>query len=175
VPLMVANMLSFAISKRYQPAPVYHALLHQDGIHLPTAAAHGGHTVTRTARDVMVTDFPLVAPDMRLSELSQFATSHPAPAYLVGTRDHLVGTITRDEIEQSGAGRDNTAPIASLLDGAFVHTHPDHPIDVVLDRLWESGGVLPVVSRTEAHRLVGVVTAQSLLGAERPLQGTVFK
>ena len=36
VPLMVANMLSFMISKRYQPAPVYHALLRQDGVHLPS-------------------------------------------------------------------------------------------------------------------------------------------
>jgi CIC family chloride channel protein len=34
VPLMVANLLSFAISRRFQPAPIYHALLAQDGIHL---------------------------------------------------------------------------------------------------------------------------------------------
>ena len=38
VPLMVANMLSFVISRRYQPVPVYHALLHQDGVHLPSPA-----------------------------------------------------------------------------------------------------------------------------------------
>ena len=35
VPLMVANLLSFIISRRFQPVPVYHALLQQDGIHLP--------------------------------------------------------------------------------------------------------------------------------------------
>jgi len=35
VPLMVANMLSFVISRRYQALPVYHALLEQDGIHIP--------------------------------------------------------------------------------------------------------------------------------------------
>ncbi|HXT30469.1 MAG TPA: chloride channel protein [Vicinamibacterales bacterium] len=35
VPLMVANMLSFVISRRYQRLPVYHALLEQDGIHIP--------------------------------------------------------------------------------------------------------------------------------------------
>lgn len=35
VPLMVANLLSFAISRRYQPTPLYHALLEQDGVHLP--------------------------------------------------------------------------------------------------------------------------------------------
>jgi len=36
VPLMVANLLSFMISRRYQPQPVYHALLEQDGVHLPS-------------------------------------------------------------------------------------------------------------------------------------------
>jgi CIC family chloride channel protein len=35
VPLMVANLLSFVISRRYQPVPIYHALLRQDGVHLP--------------------------------------------------------------------------------------------------------------------------------------------
>jgi CIC family chloride channel protein len=34
VPLMVANMLSFVISQRYQPDPIYHALLAQDGVSL---------------------------------------------------------------------------------------------------------------------------------------------
>jgi CIC family chloride channel protein len=37
VPLMVANMLSLFVSRRYQPVPIYHALLEQDGIHLPPA------------------------------------------------------------------------------------------------------------------------------------------
>jgi chloride channel protein, CIC family len=36
VPLMVANMLSFFISSRYQPTPVYHELLRQDNVHLPS-------------------------------------------------------------------------------------------------------------------------------------------
>jgi CIC family chloride channel protein len=34
VPLMVANLLSFTISRRLQPTPIYHALLEQDGIRL---------------------------------------------------------------------------------------------------------------------------------------------
>jgi chloride channel protein, CIC family len=35
VPLMVANLLSFVISRRFQPTPIYQALLEQDGIVLP--------------------------------------------------------------------------------------------------------------------------------------------
>jgi CIC family chloride channel protein len=35
VPLMVANMLSLIVSRRYQHEPIYHALIAQDGITLP--------------------------------------------------------------------------------------------------------------------------------------------
>ena len=38
VPLMVANLLSFAISSHYQKVPVYHELLRQDGVRLPSAS-----------------------------------------------------------------------------------------------------------------------------------------
>lgn len=38
VPLMVANTLSFVISRRYQPTPIYNALLQQDHINLPSTA-----------------------------------------------------------------------------------------------------------------------------------------
>ena len=38
VPLMISNILSYLISRRYQKKPIYEALAEQDGIHLPTAA-----------------------------------------------------------------------------------------------------------------------------------------
>ena len=52
VPLMVANLLSFMISRRYQPTPVYHALLQQDHVHLPTPGLRSGPHGW-TARDIM--------------------------------------------------------------------------------------------------------------------------
>src|ERR1019366_3257684 len=36
VPLMIANLTSFFISSRFQKQPIYEALAHQDGIHLPS-------------------------------------------------------------------------------------------------------------------------------------------
>ena len=43
VPLMVANFLSLAISRRYQPEPIYEALLRQDGIVLGERAPAESH------------------------------------------------------------------------------------------------------------------------------------
>jgi CIC family chloride channel protein len=38
VPLMIANLMSYFISSRLQDEPIYEALQHQDGIHLPDTA-----------------------------------------------------------------------------------------------------------------------------------------
>jgi CIC family chloride channel protein len=52
VPLMVANLLSLLISRRFQPVPVYDALLRQDHVHLPSRESTR-MAGARTARDVM--------------------------------------------------------------------------------------------------------------------------
>jgi CIC family chloride channel protein len=162
VPLMVANMLSFVISKRYQPVPIYHALLHQDGIHLPSAAQ--AVMAGRTARHVMRSATSFIPPHVSLHEAWHQMRERDEPAYLVGTTDHLLGVVTREQIERSHESENAQAPIASVVDRDFVHVHPDHPLDVVLDRLSETDGLLPVVSRTDVTRVEGVVTADSIVG-----------
>ena len=113
VPLMVANMLAYLISRRYQPVAVYDALLRQDGVHLPhytTKAVVG----VRTARDFM---------------REEPAILHAPPR---------------------------------------VHVHPDHVVDVVLERFRQSDGKLPVISRTDARRKLGVITMASLMSYVQP-------
>jgi CIC family chloride channel protein len=167
VPLMVANMLSFLISRRYQPLPVYLALLQQDGIHLPSPPTQSP-TGARAARHVMHVDVPFISPETSVADAWGWALQHEAPAYLVGAREHLVGAVTRQQLEAASASDQARASIRSLVGATIAHVHPDHSLDVVLDRLAESGGALPVVSRTEARRVEGVITHDSLLaGASR--------
>ena len=70
VPLMVANLLSFVISRRYQPVPVYHALLQQDGVHLPHADTVRLKSAA-SARQLMQTEIPFLAPDSLVQEAWQ--------------------------------------------------------------------------------------------------------
>jgi CBS domain-containing protein len=155
-------MFSFVISRHYQPVPVYHALLHQDGVHLPSAATSAQGSV-RTADQMMSTDMRFLPPDMSVEQAWRAAQERDDAAYLVGTRDRLLGTVTREQLEDLQATGRASDPVSLVVNGAFVHAHPDHPIDIVLDRLSESGGVLPVVSRSEARRVEGVITHDSLL------------
>ena len=166
VPLMVANMLSFVISRRYQPVPVYHALLHQDGIHLPSPATQAA-PASRTARHVMLEEFDLLPSDVRVDDAIAWIDARKASVCLIGSRDRLEGIATREQLAQAteaGRGRDS---VSTILTDTFVHAHPDHPLDIVLDRLAVSGGVLPVVSRSEVRRLEGVVTPESIFARRR--------
>ena len=162
VPLMVANMLSFMISKRYQTVPVYHALLHQDGVHLP-APSSPATTTTRTARHVMHTDVLFLPPELSAEQAWRQVAGHDAPAYAIGTHDRLIGAVTRDQLEDWQASERSGDPLSSLVGETFAHAHPDHSIEVVLARLLETDGALPVVSRAEAQRLEGIITRDSLL------------
>jgi CIC family chloride channel protein len=167
VPLMVANLLSFVISKRFQPVPVYHALLHQDGIHLSSPAAQSSRTA-RTARHVMTADDgSVLRPELTIADAWNTVQANDHSVYLVGAPPRLVGAVTWSDLDRLHATDKAGEPIATIAQQSFVHAHPDHAIDVVLERLEESGGLLPVVSRTDVHHLEGVITATSLTRRRR--------
>jgi chloride channel protein, CIC family len=50
VPLMISNLVSFFISFRLQREPIYHALAHQGGIHLPSAGTRAEQAGRRVAQ-----------------------------------------------------------------------------------------------------------------------------
>ena len=69
VPLMIANMISLAISKRFQPVPLYHALLHQDHVYLPDARTR--MPAVWRARDIMVPNTIFIPPERSVAEASK--------------------------------------------------------------------------------------------------------
>jgi CIC family chloride channel protein len=163
VPLMVANLLSYVISRRYQPVPVYRALLQQDDVHLPTAAAIAG-TKGRTARDVMAALPTFVPGDHSIGEVRRTLAEKHEPV-LVGSQEALAGVVGLVHLERAiTAGRAGD-PIVSLVDEELLHVHPDHSLDVVLERLAQSAGLLPVVSRDRGHRVEGIITIDNVMQA----------
>jgi len=162
VPLMVANMLSFLISSRYQASPIYHALLHQDAVHLPQPSARGA-LAAQTARSVMWTAVPMIAADTSIERAVHNVRDEIAQAYLVGSGDRPAGIVSRQRLDEAIREGNGGAPVASIADPLSVHAHADHPIDVVLERFAESGGILPVVSRADVRHVEGLITMDSLM------------
>jgi CIC family chloride channel protein len=120
VPLMIANLMSYFISSRLQDEPIYEALQHQDGIHLPGGAPRELETPMAVAQ-----------------------AFRPDP-------------------------RDLPGPVERLTQEHFPHVHPDHPVDVALRRIAESGlPALSVVSREDVRRVLGTISVDDILAAYR--------
>ncbi len=162
VPLMVANLLAFVISRRYQPTPVYHALLKQDDIHLPTALTRGLPT-TWTAADVMTAPPPLAPGDAAIATLWHQAPRRDAVGWLIGTAERIEGAVSTARVADAMASGQGSEPVRTLLDDALVHAHPDHPSDIVLERLAAGSGMLPILSRDDGARALGVVTLRDVV------------
>jgi CIC family chloride channel protein len=162
VPLMVANLLSFYLSRRFQPLPLYHALLEQDHVHLPSPAARAEDT-SWTAAEVMNRHPRFIAGERTIAEAAADLDATGDSARLVGHARQLDGLVTaaqlREAIGRGGGGE----PVGSLANHEPVHAHPDHPLAIVIERLAHSDGIVPIVSRDNTKTVLGVITVEAIM------------
>jgi CIC family chloride channel protein len=173
VPLMIANLISYFISSRLQPEPIYEALLDQEGIRLPPGARNREELVTveQGARPPVEVFRTLDTVEHALRTVDSKQSAWP-----VVDADGLLGMVTRAQFEEaSGLGRQHQAigellpalnPRVRLTAESFPHVHPDHPLDTAMRRMAQSGlDALPVVSRSNIRELVGVLSREDALAA----------
>ena len=172
VPLMISNLMSYYISSRLQEEPIYEALQHQDGIHLPSgrarprSAAHGRQRLPHRRRG------RLPRPRRSPRPLRSIAQRGAWPVVDEGG---LRGMVTAAQLEAADPGQTlgelvpAPGPTQTLTAENFPHLHPDHPLDLAMRRIAQSGlTVLPVVSRDNVRELKGTI---SVAGYPRRVRG----
>ena len=165
MPLMIANMISYSISRHYQPIPLYNELLIQDRIHVPLpgrTAAVGRWSV----KDVMTHEPKVLNLRISVNFALDTAREWPGVAFPVVDDKRLIGLISREVLEKArDSGEEGgTQPIEEfVVQRTWVHAHPDQPLEVALERLRESPGILPVVSRANTHELLGVISLENVM------------
>lgn len=113
LPLMAANVVSYAVARRLSPEPIYDALLRQDGIRLPRGSGHrlkrlrAGGAMRRSAAPADADGSPVfVHPDESLdSVLAVFGRTQASEIAVVSRREprRFLGTITMDDIARAVA------------------------------------------------------------------------
>jgi CBS domain-containing protein len=106
----------------------------------------------------MSTHAVMVAGEAAVGQARQETDGRAAPACLVGTRDAFLGTVSATRLDEAVAEGRGSDPVSSLVDGPLLHAHADHPLTVVIERLAQSDGILPIVGRRNVRELEGTVT-----------------
>jgi CIC family chloride channel protein len=161
VPLMIANMLSFVISKRFQKKPVYHALLKQNHIYLPGPESRSGG-VWR-AKNIMTRQAEFIAEEARIEDASKTIAQSKSNTFLVGDWQHLAGIITRKTIQDAIEAGRGSEVIGSVATRQFEYLHADQPLELALERFGTNPDVLPVLSRSGNRKVEGIITIDTIL------------
>jgi CIC family chloride channel protein len=164
VPLMIANLTSLFISRRFQKQPIYEALAHQDGVHLPSSKTREEsrqHTVLQVMRKPPL----ILSTRMRIQEAAEQIRTGPFRTWPVADGECFLGMLTREMLKHAVADGKKEQPLESLVEALHVsHIHADHPLHLALERMSRQHlDVLPVVNRADIHKLEGVVTLADVL------------
>jgi chloride channel protein, CIC family len=163
VPLMIANLASLFISSRLQKQPIYEALAHQDGIHLPNSkrTEFGQRKVFHAMRSATET----LAAQTSVQDAVERVGSSQFRAWPLMDEGTIVGVLSRTMLTNAMNDGKAEQTLLSLLDTLeFPHVHTDHALHLALERMSSAHiDILPVVNRADVHKLEGVVTLRDVL------------
>jgi chloride channel protein, CIC family len=177
VPLMISNMISFMISRRLQPEPIYEALALQEGVYLPTGESREELSGDEVG-EVMSTlsdEAPLLSIDSTIDAARHFLDQRQCNSWPVGEGNFVTALINRRDMEVAESksktyhdliDESDSMTLRDVMDPdtAYPYVHPDHPVSYALERMRESGAdVLPVVSRAGIHEICGVIGLKEIL------------
>jgi CIC family chloride channel protein len=132
VPLMIANLTSLFISSRFQKQPIYEALAHQDGIHLPSHSTRD-ELNQRTVDQVMQRSPQILPAQMRIEDAVQQTRSSQLRIWPVVEKDCFLGMLTGETLGCVFVDGKRDHPLASIVEAAHVpHVHTDHPLHPAL-------------------------------------------
>lgn len=164
LPLMIANMTSYAIAKHYRPLPIYEALLEQDGIFLPTRK-DAPHKLEEVPVEMAMTrDVVSLPGGMSAGEALKKIGSLQLSAFpVIDDERRVLGFVTPARLKRHLAEQEDGLPISKIA-GRAVTVFPDTPVSrAILKMNQEKVLKLIVVERKSRNRLAGVLSMSDII------------
>ncbi|HEU4414464.1 MAG TPA: chloride channel protein [Candidatus Angelobacter sp.] len=164
VPLMIANLASLYIASRFQKEPIYEALAHQDGIHLPNSKGRSDFAQRKVFQLLRAATDTLPA-QMMVREALERAGASQFHSWPIMDESRVVGVLSLKRLESAAADGGAEQQLICLLETLeFPHVHQDHAVHLALERMSSYHlDILPVVNRVNVHQLEGVITLHDVL------------
>jgi chloride channel protein, CIC family len=167
LPIMVANLVAYFISRSYQKVPLFDLLARQDGFVLPSIEEQR-EQVPLTVEVAMKTDGSVVAlPDELAGDLARRAEEQKDALILVRMNPGQWLLLDREELRRLAADGTMTTKAAEAKPrGPLPILFRDQSLEDALHAVGDWPAV-PVVSRADLSKLEGIVTLADILRAFR--------
>jgi CIC family chloride channel protein len=162
VPVMIANTVAYVVSRAIQPTAIFDVLTRQDGLSLPSLEEQREEEVL-SIEDAMQP--PAIVLESRLSVSQAFERTRASNITNLLVRLHPAGwnLISREVLERMlREGKGDLTLGSVMLVRSLPCLHPDLPLEAAL-RFVNQFPLVPVVSRADLSKLVGVITREKVL------------
>ena len=166
LPLMLANMTSYVLTRHWRPVPVYDALLEQDGVVLPHGAPRAHPLDQLAVADAMSSPAVGVRVDQTVHD-ALTALRDRNFALLPATNDAgaLAGVVRVARLRTAAAAGEGAAPLSAMLEPAHTVRADASLVRSVVQMNDAGVRQFVVVDDASASHLVGVIAISDFVRA----------
>jgi chloride channel protein, CIC family len=166
LPVLVANMFSYLISRKLQPVPALEQITRQDGLYLPAMEEEREQEIL-TVEDAMRQRPEIILDSQRtIPDLWNLVQATSDEYFLARRPSKSVAVLSRGELKKlTDSGELRSLEEAQTL-SVVPYLHPDEDLQVAL-RQATNYPLVPVLSRANVSRILGVIDLTDIMDAYR--------
>ena len=163
LPVIVANVFAYGISRTLQPTPVFDLLSRQDGLNLPSLEEQREEKILRVEDAMLPPPQLILDSEESASEAVRRTHSAEADFFLIRLVPSGWSSITQKQLARLVSDGKQEMTLASMCGDQLPVLYPDLPLEMALRHV-HSTELIPVISRVDSHKLEGVISRDAVLG-----------
>jgi CIC family chloride channel protein len=165
LPLMLANMTSYALARAWRSVPIYEALFAQDGIELPHATARLHPLERLTVTNVMTTAVRCLRAEQTVGEAAQSLEGETfSSAPMLDERGAVIGVVALSELRRAASNAPDV-PVQSLATPAQSIGADEALLEAMVRMTDQRVRQLCVVTSGREPVLIGIVSMSDIVHA----------
>jgi chloride channel protein, CIC family len=164
--VLVANMFSYLISRKLQPVPALEQITRQDGLYLPALEEEREQEVL-TVEDAMRSRPAIILDSQKPAREAWTLVSATTEDYfLVRRPSNSIALVSRNDLKRVVESEDSRPLEETQILPVVPYLHPDEDLQVAL-RQATNYSLVPVLSRANVSRILGVINLDDIMRAYR--------
>jgi len=166
LPVLVANMFAYLISRKLQPVPALEQITRQDGLYLPALEEEREQEVLTVEDAMRPRPAIILESENTAAEAWTFVQATSEDYFLVRRPSKSVAVLSRADLQKLVDSRD-TRPLEETQTLSVVpYLHPDEDLQVAL-RQATNYPLVPVLSRANVSRILGIISLADIMETYR--------
>lgn len=162
-PLMISNILAYAISSKIEKGSIYECISEQDGIHLPNKDDQD-IMESLIIEDAMIKEVTFFNHYVTIKEALEKSKLDEYSGYPILKNGKIFGMVSTQDLARAYVDNNGSQTLEKICTKNLITVYPDQNLTVAFHKLQQFHiSRLPVVSRLNDSNMLGLITAEDIV------------